>query len=88
LFHIQNRYISYSLYWVWALLVIFPVALLSYAIVEKPWIKLGDQWRRSIEKNYREKLASQKEVANQEEVVERPTVLDQEVARQQETVRL
>jgi peptidoglycan/LPS O-acetylase OafA/YrhL len=88
LFHIQNRYISYSLYWVWALLVIFPVALLSYAIVEKPWIKLGDQWRRSIEKNYREKLASQKEVAKQEKVVERPTVLDQEVTRQQETVRL
>lgn len=87
-FHIQNYYFAYSLYWVWALLVIFPVALLSYAIVEKPWMTLGDRWRRSIEKNHQERLASQIEAAQREKVVERPSAVDQEMAREQETVSL
>ena len=88
LFHIQNRYFAYSLYWVWALVVIFPVALLSYAIVEKPWMKLGDRWRSSIEQNYRAKMAAQKVAAKPEKVVESPSALDQEIAREQETVSL
>jgi peptidoglycan/LPS O-acetylase OafA/YrhL len=87
-FHIQNHYFAYSLYWIWALLVIFPVALLSYVMVEKPWMKLGDQWRRSIEKNHREKLASQIEAVQQEKVVERPSVIDREMVREQEAVSL
>ena len=88
LFHIHNRYFAYSLYWVWALLIIFPVALLSYTIVEKPWIKLGDRWRISIEQNHRAQVAAQKAAAKPEKVVERPSSLDQEIAREQETVSL
>jgi peptidoglycan/LPS O-acetylase OafA/YrhL len=54
-----NRYITYSLYWLWALAIIFPLAFLSYLIVEKPWMKLGDQWRLVLEKSHREKLKVQ-----------------------------
>src|SRR5947209_5326888 len=43
-----NRYESYSLYWVWMLLIIFPFAFLFYLLVERPWIRLGDRWRISI----------------------------------------
>jgi peptidoglycan/LPS O-acetylase OafA/YrhL len=39
--------------------VIVPFAFLSYLIVEKPWMKLGDHWRVAIEKNHREKLKMQ-----------------------------
>ncbi len=85
LLHIQNRYFAYSLIWVWTLLVIFPFALLSYAVVEKPWMKLGDQWRRSIEQKYRAKLVLQKEA---KEAAERQSAMDQEIAREQETVSL
>jgi peptidoglycan/LPS O-acetylase OafA/YrhL len=49
-----NRYVSYSLYWLWALVIVFPFAFLSYLIIEKPWMKLGDQWRVVLEKNHRE----------------------------------
>jgi peptidoglycan/LPS O-acetylase OafA/YrhL len=34
-------YQSYGLYWLWAVVVIVPVALASYIWVEKPWLKLG-----------------------------------------------
>ena len=54
-----NRYATYSLYWLWVLLIIFPFAFLSYLIVEKPWMKLGDHWRIAIEKSHREKLKMQ-----------------------------
>jgi peptidoglycan/LPS O-acetylase OafA/YrhL len=56
LLHISNKFLAYSTYWVWGLLVIFPLAFLSYMLVEKPWMKLGDRWRGVIEKQHREKL--------------------------------
>jgi peptidoglycan/LPS O-acetylase OafA/YrhL len=37
-----NRYATYSLYWLWVLMIIFPFSFLSYLIIEKPWMKLGD----------------------------------------------
>jgi peptidoglycan/LPS O-acetylase OafA/YrhL len=43
-----NRYMTYSLYWLWALVIVFPLAFLSFLIVEKPWMKLGDQWRIAL----------------------------------------
>jgi peptidoglycan/LPS O-acetylase OafA/YrhL len=58
-----HRYAIYSLYWFWVLLIIFPFAFLSYLIVEKPWMKLGDHWRVVIEKNHREKLKKQEDQA-------------------------
>jgi peptidoglycan/LPS O-acetylase OafA/YrhL len=51
-----NRYAIYSLYWIWVLVIIFPFAFLSYLIVEKPWMRLGDRWRVAIEKKHREML--------------------------------
>ena len=62
-----NRYAIYSLYWFWVLLIIFPFAFLSYLIVEKPWMKLGDHWRGVIEKNHREKLKIQEDQATRQE---------------------
>ena len=38
-------YTTYTLYWLWALLFIAPFCLLSYALVEKPWMKIGEAWR-------------------------------------------
>ena len=58
-----NRYESYSLYWVWILLIIFPFAFLSYLIVERSWIRMGDRWRVSIEKKHRETLKKQEDQA-------------------------
>ena len=61
-----NRFAIYSLYWVWVLGFIFPFAFLSYLIVEKPWMRLGDRWRVEIEKKHRETLNLQeKELAPQ-----------------------
>ncbi len=80
LFHISNRYVSYSLLWLWALLIIFPIAFLSYLIIEKPWMKLGDQWRVIIEKNHKERLKQlETQVAHQQEA-ERRTAVPQEAA--------
>src|SRR5579863_9210440 len=56
LFHISNKYLAYSTYWLWGLLVIFPFAFLSYLLVEKPWMKLGDRWLGQIEKQYSGRL--------------------------------
>lgn len=48
--HSMNTFTTYGLYWLWAFVVIFPFAFFCYVLVEKPWMKLGDQWRRGIEK--------------------------------------
>jgi peptidoglycan/LPS O-acetylase OafA/YrhL len=88
LLHIHNYYLSYSLYCVWALVVIFPFSLFFYTLVEKPWMKLGDQWRRSIEQKHREKLALQNGNSKKQGVAERPSAIDQEAAREQEIVSL
>ncbi len=42
-----DLYTTYTLYWMWALLFIAPFCLLSYALVEKPWMKIGETWRRT-----------------------------------------
>ncbi len=49
----MNKYLYYSLYWAWALLVIVPFCVLYYALVEKPGIHLGDRWRKVIEERHR-----------------------------------
>ena len=36
----------YGLYWLWALSVIIPIALLSYVWIEKPWMAIGERFRR------------------------------------------
>jgi peptidoglycan/LPS O-acetylase OafA/YrhL len=64
-----NRYEIYGLYWLWVFLVIFPFAFLSYLIVEKPWMKLGDHWRIVIEKKHREMLKMQEDQAIRQETV-------------------
>jgi len=79
LFHSLNQYTTYSLHWLWALLVIFPFAFLSYLMVEKPWMKLGDQWRRVIEKNHREELKKREaQLSRQQALAEQEAALPQE----------
>ncbi len=58
-----NRLATYSMYWYWAIVVIFPFAFLSYLIVERPWMRLGDRWRVAIEKKHRERLKMQENQA-------------------------
>jgi len=36
----------YALYWIWALSVIIPISLLSYVWIEKPWMAIGEKFRR------------------------------------------
>lgn len=51
-----NQYLVYLLYWVWVLGVIVPFCVLSYAFVERPGMKVGDRWRKSIEEHSRASL--------------------------------
>lgn len=44
-----NYYVGYSLYWVWAFLIVIPFALLFYIVIEKRWMKLGNDLRRKWE---------------------------------------
>ncbi|GAC1565274.1 MAG: hypothetical protein NVS3B14_02460 [Ktedonobacteraceae bacterium] len=56
LLHLTNKFAVYVSLWIWGIFVVFPFAFLSYMLVEKPWMKLGDRWRSVIEKKHREKL--------------------------------
>lgn len=38
--------VLYNFYWGWFLIFIIPCALILFALVEKPWIQLGNQWTR------------------------------------------
>jgi peptidoglycan/LPS O-acetylase OafA/YrhL len=51
-----NFQVQYLLYWVWALVVIVPFCVFYYAFVERPGIKLGDRWRKSIEERHRQRI--------------------------------
>jgi peptidoglycan/LPS O-acetylase OafA/YrhL len=48
--HLQGwkHLILYSLYWGWLFVFIIPCILLLFALVEKPWIQLGDRWTRKL----------------------------------------
>jgi len=71
----MNRFEIYGLYWFWVLIVIFPFAFLSYLIVEKPWMKLGDHWRVVIEEKQHEKQKRQEDRATRQQ-----TCTEQEAA--------
>lgn len=43
--HHWRHPVVYGLYWVWVLLVVFPVSLASYLLIEKPWMQLGEKLR-------------------------------------------
>lgn len=55
LFHAQNVYKIYLLYWLWVLLVIFPFSLLIFTFVEKPFMRMGDRLRKAIERKHFER---------------------------------
>lgn len=38
------------IYWGWVLVVVIPISLLSYLLVEKPWIRLGERFRPHTER--------------------------------------
>lgn len=71
-------YAGYALYWVWAAFVIVPFCLLTYILIEKPGMKLGDRWRKAIEARHKahlqaakEQLVSVKRVEAQPEAIKR-----------------
>ena len=74
LFHLTNIYVIYLLYWLWVLLVIFPFALLSFLFIEKPFMRLGDRLRKTIEKKYRESRGVQQASQQPAPQVEQPPV--------------
>jgi peptidoglycan/LPS O-acetylase OafA/YrhL len=43
--HHWSHPMVYGLYWVWVLLVVFPLSLTSYLLLEKPWMQLGERLR-------------------------------------------
>jgi peptidoglycan/LPS O-acetylase OafA/YrhL len=43
--HVWQLPAVYGLYWLWVLLVVFPVSLASYLLIEKPWMLLGERLR-------------------------------------------
>ncbi len=54
--HLKNIYVIYVGYWVWAVFVIFPFAVLFFNLVEKPFMRLGDHLRKAIEQKHGQKL--------------------------------
>jgi peptidoglycan/LPS O-acetylase OafA/YrhL len=77
LFHGLGKYSTYSLYWVWALLIIVPFCLLFYLFIEKPCMQLGDNLRRKIEQQRKQAAARTRE-----------TIADQVAVREREPVKL
>ncbi|GCE07225.1 acyltransferase family protein [Dictyobacter aurantiacus] len=63
LFPHLNHYLVYLLYWLWAAMGIIPFCILSYNVVEKPAMRLGDRWRRSIEARQRAREQAQPQIA-------------------------
>ncbi|HZU00269.1 MAG TPA: acyltransferase [Ktedonobacteraceae bacterium] len=39
-----NSAALYSLFWLWVLLIIMPFVSLSFLIIEKPWMEMGERW--------------------------------------------
>ncbi len=66
LFHLKNIYVIYAGYWLWAVFVIFPFAVFFYNVIEKPFMRLGDRWRKAIENKYAEKLKARETKEAQE----------------------
>jgi peptidoglycan/LPS O-acetylase OafA/YrhL len=61
----MNRYTIYAINWIWVLVVIVPVAVLSYLLTERPWMQLGDDLRRKIEKRHHHQANTTREVVAQ-----------------------
>lgn len=57
-------YLAYTLYWVWTLIVILPFCLLCYIYVERPGMRLGNRWRKTLEARQRAHMGTQKVVAS------------------------
>lgn len=53
-----DYYLAYMLSWLWALLVIIPFCFCYYVCIEKPGMKLGNRWRKTIETRYRARSQS------------------------------
>lgn len=72
-YHMQgmNCYVGISLYFVWALCVIFPVSFLSFLLVEKPWVALGNKLLKKGQNDAKPKVGSSKEQTVEEKVTER-----------------
>ena len=75
-YHMQgiNRYVGISLYLLWTLCVIFPVSFLSFLLVEKPWVAVGNKLLKRSKQDAKQKVDSRKEQAVEERATERELV--------------
>lgn len=55
-----NIYAIYICYWLWVIGFVLPFAVVYFNLVEKPFMRLGDRWRKVIEKKHAEKLKARK----------------------------
>lgn len=75
-YHMQgmNRDVGIGLYLVWTLCVIFPVSFLSFVLVEKPWVALGNRLLKKRKNSAQPNVDSRKEQPITERVTERELV--------------
>ncbi|HLJ33514.1 MAG TPA: acyltransferase [Ktedonobacteraceae bacterium] len=75
-YHMQgiNRYFGISLYLLWTLCVIFPISFLSFVLVEKPWVALGNKLLKKGKADTKQKVESRKEQAAEKRATERELV--------------
>ena len=75
-YHMQgiNRSVGISLYLVWTLCVIFPISFLSFLLVEKPWVELGNKLLKKEKQAAKQDGGSHQERAIEERATERELV--------------
>ncbi|HVB25222.1 MAG TPA: acyltransferase [Ktedonobacteraceae bacterium] len=75
-YHMQgmNRSVGISLYIIWTLCVIFPISFLSFLLVEKPWVELGNKLLKKEKQAAKQDGDSHQERAIEERATERELV--------------
>ena len=57
--HGWHRSVEYGVLWGWVIAVVIPVSFLSFILIEKPFIRLGEKVRLALEKRKQERLNAQ-----------------------------
>jgi peptidoglycan/LPS O-acetylase OafA/YrhL len=75
-YHMQGiqHYFGIGLYLLWVPCVIFPVSFLSFMLVEKPWVALGNKLLKKGKEDAKQKVDSRKVDVGEERTTERELV--------------
>ena len=75
-YHMQgmNRSVGISLYIIWTLCVIIPISFLSFLLVEKPWVELGNKLLKKEKQAAKQDGGSHQERAIEDRATERELV--------------